>query len=242
MLELEPGQPAKADSSANGLFNFSGIHKEAEGLEPNEVGAGGTLWLARHADVHNPNKVLYGRLPRFKLSELGQQQAAELGRFLAAEPLAALYSSPLLRTRQTAALLAKYHNGLKVQTDKLLLEVRTSYQGVPLVEVGDFNFYEPMGHPDDETLEMICERLLKFIRLAMQRHRGKSLALVSHGDPVVVMHAYYMGLPLRLASLRQPNFYPERASVTRYDFPPEGFTSDPRRVKLSYYQPPFEEA
>ncbi len=220
-------------------MNEVGSHKEAEGLAPDEIGVGGTLWLARHADVHNPNKVLYGRLPRFGLSKQGQAQAKQLGQFLAPEPLAAIYCSPLLRTRQTAAAIAAYHPGLKVQTNQLLLEVRTSYQGVPLVEVGDFNFYEPIAHPSDETLENVAERLLRFIRRFMNKHKGQQLALVSHGDPVVVMHALYMGLPLRLASLRRPNFYPERASVTRYDFPPEGFTEDPRQVRVSYYEPPF---
>lgn len=240
MAQTAPGQSAEVTESAQGLYNFVGVHKEAEGLAPQEVGAGGTLWLARHADVHNPKEVLYGRLPRFRLSKLGQTQADELGRFLANEPLVALYCSPMLRTRQTAAAIAAYHPGLKVQINKHLLEVRTSYQGVPLSEVGDFNFYEPIAHPDDETLEQIAERILKFTQQALKKHKGENIALISHGDPVVVMHARYTGMPLRLASLRRPNFYPEKASVTRYDFPPGGFTSDPRQVRVSYYQTPFE--
>ncbi|MEI6045194.1 MAG: histidine phosphatase family protein [Chloroflexota bacterium] len=205
---------------------------------PAEVGRGGTLWLARHADVHNPQKIFYGRLTRFRLSKLGEQQATELGDYLSDKPLTALYCSPLLRTRQTAEAVAKCHAGLKVQTNQRLLEVRTNYQGVPLADLGDFNFYEPMAQPTDETLEELCERLLEFTRWAMNRHKGETIASVSHGDPVVVLHAYYTGLPLRLASLRRPNFYPERASVTRYDFPPEGFTKDPRRVRVSYYEVP----
>ncbi len=238
MPEVEPEQQqAEKSSPAEGKYNFVGLHKEAEDLDSSEVGKGGTIWLARHADVHNPQKVLYGRLPRFRLSELGLTQADKLGRFLANEPLKALYCSPLLRTRQTAAAIAAYHPGLKAQRHPLLLEVRTGYQGVPLAEVGDFNFYEPMYHPDDETLEQINERLLKFLKQILNRHKGESIALVSHGDPVVITHAYYTEMPLRLASLRNPNFYPERASVTRYDFPPEGFTENPRRVRVSYYQP-----
>lgn len=124
-----------------------------------------------------------------------------------------------------------------MQINKHLLEVRTSYQGVPLIEVGDFNFYEPQADPDDETLEQVEERLLQFTRQALTRHKGQQIVLVSHGDPVVVMHAHYTGMPLKLASLRHPNFYPDKASVTRYDFPPEGFTADPRRVRVSYYEP-----
>jgi broad specificity phosphatase PhoE len=223
-----------------GKYNYTGLHIEPSALGPGEAGAGGTLWMARHADVHNPSQILYGRMPRYRLSKTGQEQAAQLAEFLASQPLAALYSSPLLRTRQTAAAIAARHPGLKVQTNRLLLEVRTGYEGVPLSQVGDFNFYEPLADPSDETLEAVNERLLKFVKRVVNRHKGKSIAVVSHGDPVVILHAYFTGLPLRLASLRNPNFYPERASVTRYDFPPEGFTTDINRVRVSYFQPPFD--
>lgn len=178
-------------------------------------------------------------MPRFGLTEFGRQQAAQLAAFLAERPLEALYVSPLLRARQTAHALTKTH-GLKPRYNKHLLEVHTSYDGVPLAQIGDFNFYEPLAHPDDETIEMVRDRVLTFLRQAMQRHKGREIAAVSHGDPVVILHAYYMQLPMKLASLRAPNFYPERASVTRYDFPPEGFTLDPRRVRVSYYEPPFD--
>ncbi len=217
-----------------------GLHKEASGLHPAEVGLGGTLWLARHAEVHNPKQILYGRLPRFGLTTYGRTQAAQLGTFLAAQPLATLYVSPLLRARQTARAIAEAKPGLPVRTDRNLIEVHTSYDGVPLPEIGDFNFYEPLAAPDDETIEMVRDRILRFTRAALTRHKGQMIAAVSHGDPVVILHAYYCGLPMRLASLRRPNFYPERASVTRYDFPPEGFTLDPDRVRISYYETPFE--
>ena len=62
------------------------------------------LHLVRHGEVHNPQRVLYGRLPNFRLSDDGRamaQQAADhvkrLGR-----PVTALYASPLQRTRESA--------------------------------------------------------------------------------------------------------------------------------------------
>ena len=60
--------------------------------------------LVRHGEVYNPQRVLYGRLPNFRLSDDGRamaQQAADhvkrLGR-----PVTALYASPLQRTRESA--------------------------------------------------------------------------------------------------------------------------------------------
>jgi broad specificity phosphatase PhoE len=221
------------------IHAHTGLHKEAEGLPPEQVGLGGTLWFCRHAEVHNPRQVLYGRLPRFRLTPYGHQQAAQLGTFLAPQPLTTLYTSPLLRARQTAQVIIAARPGLKARTDQLLIEVDTGHDGVPLAQIGDFNFYEPLAHPQDETIENVRDRILMFVRRAIRRHHGQMIAAVSHGDPVVILHAHYFGLPMRLASLRSPNFYPERTSVTRYDFPPEGFTLDPSRVRISYYVPPF---
>ena len=66
-----------------------------------------TVWLARHGEAHNPSELLYGRLPRVRLSPEGRRQAQALADFLAPRPLAAIYSSPMLRARRTAdAVLA----------------------------------------------------------------------------------------------------------------------------------------
>jgi broad specificity phosphatase PhoE len=40
-----------------------------------------TIHLLRHGEVHNPTKVLYGRLPGFRLSERGLEQAEVAARF-----------------------------------------------------------------------------------------------------------------------------------------------------------------
>ncbi len=217
----------------------TGLHKSAKGVKPEEVGLGGSLFMCRHAEVDNPREVLYGRLPRFGLTEFGREQARQLADFLAEQNLAQIYVSPLLRARQTARAIHARFPHLKLRTDRNLLEVHTSYDGRPLAEIGDYNFYEPLAHPEDETIEMVRDRALKFVRQAVQRHQGQQIAAVSHGDIVVILHAYFLGLPMKLSSLRAPNFYPEKASVTRYDFPPEGFTLDIDRVQFSYYEPPF---
>ena len=71
-----------------------------------------TVHLVRHGEVHNPDRVLYGRLPEFGLSELGhemargvaawfEERAAQTGR-----APAVVAASPLTRAQQTAAPLA----------------------------------------------------------------------------------------------------------------------------------------
>src|SRR5690348_3423871 len=120
-----------------------------------------TIILVRHADVHNPNDIVYGRLPRFHLSALGEAEARGTAAALRATPLAAIYSSPQLRARQTARIIAGQHPGLKVHVSQLLAEVLTSWQGMPNTELAErqFNFYDPLHHPTDESLEDIARRM-----------------------------------------------------------------------------------
>src|SRR5437879_3862496 len=63
------------------------------------------IYLARHADVENPRRVLYGHLPGFPLSERGRQQAVEVGRRLRDRGIRRIVHSPLERAAETARLI-----------------------------------------------------------------------------------------------------------------------------------------
>ena len=58
--------------------------------------------LMRHGEVHNPDGILYGRLPGFRLSELGRAMATEVAQHLAAHDIVHVVSSPLERALETA--------------------------------------------------------------------------------------------------------------------------------------------
>src|SRR4051794_22380086 len=90
------------------------------------------LLLVRHAEVDNARRVLYGRLPRFALSAAGRREAERLAEALGREPVAALYSSPLLRARQTAGVIARHHPDAARHVSALLHEVRSAWEGAPL--------------------------------------------------------------------------------------------------------------
>src|SRR5690242_12322635 len=110
-----------------------------------------TIILVRHADVHNPADLVYGRLPRFRLSAIGREQATRTAEALAPVPFAALYSSPQLRARQTAQAIAARHPRLAVHVTQRLAEVRTGWQGTANATMAahQFNFYEPPFAPGD---------------------------------------------------------------------------------------------
>ncbi len=94
-----------------------------------------TIYFVRHGNVHNPAQILYGRLPRFRLSERGLEEARSAGRFLNGTSIAALYCSPLLRTRQTAREIHSFHPALKLRRSPHLIEVLNPFEGRPGAEV-----------------------------------------------------------------------------------------------------------
>ncbi|HEV7215896.1 MAG TPA: histidine phosphatase family protein, partial [Chloroflexota bacterium] len=87
-----------------------------------------TLLYVRHADVFNPENLLYGRLARFGLSDYGKYHAERAAGYLEDEPIVAIYTSPLLRARQTTRILARRHPGVPIAIRSSLAEVRSSWQ------------------------------------------------------------------------------------------------------------------
>lgn len=176
--------------------------------------------MVRHAEVHNPSNIVYGRLPHFGLSAQGRRQAERLARFLAARPVAAIYSSPLLRATQTARILSHYHSNVRVQTSRSLQEVRTGFQGSPnsILKPG-FSFYEPRKDPSDETMQDVFDRMLRFLRSAVARHGGETVVAVSHADPIAIMRIGLESVPLTAPNLHG-TVYPARGSINQITLVP----------------------
>ncbi|MFZ0323396.1 MAG: histidine phosphatase family protein, partial [Actinomycetes bacterium] len=94
-----------------------------------------TVYLLRHGEVHNPEGVLYGRLPDYHLSELGQKMAERVSEHLATIDVGRVVSSPLDRARETAEPIARLHD-LEVHTDRRLIEAENVFEGLTF-GVGD---------------------------------------------------------------------------------------------------------
>ena len=84
--------------------------------------------LVRHGEVHNPKRVLYGRLEGYGLSELGHRMAEASARSLGGHPITALYCSPLQRTRESAAPWQEAF-GLEPHIDERLIEPMNRFEG-----------------------------------------------------------------------------------------------------------------
>lgn len=194
-----------------------------------------TLHLVRHGEVHNPTRVIYGRLPGFHLSERGRRQAQAAADRLRERDIGLIRSSPLERARETAGIIAAPHE-LDVTIDPRLIESATSLEGVARTLAGIFAsprgwwaLRNPLKPSWGESFGEIRERMLAAIWDAAEEAGGRELVLVSHQTPVLVSrHA--------LVGSRVPpwmGFTPcETGSITTL------VLEDERALAASYFAPP----
>lgn len=152
-----------------------------------------TVHLVRHGEVFNPEKVLYGRLSGYRLSELGEQMAQRVGEYLAGRDITHLGASPLERAQQTARPLAALR-GLEIHSDENLLEATNVFEG-KRVSVGDGvlrkpsawrHLYNPFKPSWGEPYIDLAARMRVAIQDARDAARGHEATLVSHQLPIWV--------------------------------------------------------
>jgi broad specificity phosphatase PhoE len=152
-----------------------------------------TVHLVRHGEVFNPTKVLYGRLPGFRLSEAGLAQAGVTARFLTGRDIVGVISSPLERAQQTAAPIAAAH-GLEVSIDARIIESSNYFEG-GVVEPGPGVLKHPQHwhalrnpfRPSwGEAYVDVAARMMAAVDDAYAAAIGHEIVLVSHQLPVFV--------------------------------------------------------
>ena len=170
------------------------------------------------------------------LSVRGRRQAKRLGARLSGAGLRCVYSSPLCRAKETAAAIALASPAARLELAPALVEIRFgAWEGLTFEEIATRYPQElelwnrapaqcvPPG--DSETLPQVAARLRGFLSGLCERHRGETVAAVSHSIPCKLMVALGIGLPLDgIHSLRMDNasmtvldFYEERAVLRHFN-------------------------
>ncbi|MGY1770577.1 histidine phosphatase family protein [Blastococcus sp. SYSU D00813] len=160
--------------------------------------------LLRHGEVFNPAKVLYGRLPGYRLSEAGEEMARSAARWftgVAADPAVTyLVASPLERAQQTAAPIAEAL-GLPIETDDRLIEAASDFEGLR-VAVGDgalrdprhwWKLRNPFRPSWGEPYVEIAARMLRAVEAARDAARGSAAVCVSHQLPIWTLRLHLEG-------------------------------------------------
>ncbi|KKC00271.1 histidine phosphatase family protein [Mycolicibacter arupensis] len=156
--------------------------------------------LIRHGEVHNPDGILYGRLPGFRLSETGQGQAIAAAELLAGRDIVAVIASPLQRAQETATPIAARHD-LPIDTDADLIESANFFEG-KRVSPGDgawrnprfwWHLRNPFTPSWGEPYDQIAARMANSVNRARSRAAGHEVVCVSHQLPVWTARQHLTG-------------------------------------------------
>lgn len=173
-----------------------------------------TVHLMRHGEVHNPDGILYGRLPGYHLSERGHAMAATVAAHLAGERVPTtpadvepvrfdvthVIASPLQRAQETATPIAAAF-GVELGTDERLIEAGNYFEGKTF-GVGDGSLRRPRHWPKlwnpwrpswgEPYVEQVA-RMRAAIDDARRLAEGHEAVLVSHQLPVWITRSFFEG-------------------------------------------------
>lgn len=162
------------------------------------------FWLIRHGE---PEEAVRGRCcGRFDagLSAAGGRQIERVAELLSSEPLTAIYTSPCRRAAAGAEIIARKH-AARVAIEPDLREI----------DFGDFEgrTYDDIAHsypdlyrlwmerptemqfPNGESFAAMRRRVTAALAGLRERHRGETVALVTHGGVIRVAIAEALSVP-----------------------------------------------
>ncbi len=163
-------------------------------------GMSSIVHVIRHGEVENPEKILYGRQPGWRLSQRGEEMAQVIADWSKSIDLGALHASPLQRAQETAAPIARAHS-LDITTDEKLIEAANIFEGQKF-ELGSgvlkhpsswkhlVNPWKPSwGEPYEEQIS----RMLAAVFQVRDAAQGKDAILVSHQLPIWILRSAIEG-------------------------------------------------
>ena len=195
-----------------------------------------TIHFLRHGEVHNPEKILYGRQSGWYLSDRGQEMAKTVAEWSKKFDVGAVLVSPLQRAQETANPLASAHN-LQITTDEKLIEAANIFEGKKF-ELGSGVLHHPAswrhlvnpwkpswGEPYTEQIS----RMLGSLFEARDVANGKDAFCVSHQLPIWILRSAVEGRRL----IHDPRKREcTLASVTSFHLDSEGSIEG-----VSYFEP-----
>lgn len=159
-----------------------------------------TVHLLRHGEVFNPEGILYGRAPGFRLSDRGMAMAERVADRIGDRDITHVVASPLERAQQTAAPLAAAR-GVEVHTEPRVIESTNIFEGRPF-SVGDGvlkrpsawkHLWNPFKPSWGEPYREIADRMWAAVLDARAVAEGHEALIVSHQLPIWVCRLHAEG-------------------------------------------------
>jgi probable phosphoglycerate mutase len=164
------------------------------------------LYLIRHGATTASAEDRFAGSTDVDLSDEGRRQASLLGERLADEPLAAVYCSPMKRTRDTARAIAAPHGIECIARDGLREIDHGRWEGLTRTEVearfgSEYETWEAdpftFAPEDGESGLAVMARALPVVREVVVAHAGRAVAIVSHKATIRLILCSLLGIDAR---------------------------------------------
>jgi broad specificity phosphatase PhoE len=197
--------------------------------------------FVRHGEVHNPQRVFYGRLPGFGLNKQGHREVQAAAHALSRRQIAAIYSSPLLRALQTARAIRALHGDIPLEISPHLSEVYCPYDGQPhrVLDAIRWDVYAGTEPPYEQPGDLLA-RTLRLISAIRSRHAGQRIVAATHGDVIAFLLLWAAREPVTAGHRRSivrlgvASGYPAHASITTLTY---RTAEEDERPAVAYMQP-----
>jgi probable phosphomutase (TIGR03848 family) len=162
--------------------------------------------LVRHGVTPTTGRILPGRRPGLHLSDEGVKQAENAARRIAKlKRVAAIYSSPLERARETARAIARARR-MPVRIERGLLEIDIGqWAGRKLDDLRKRPEWDVVQRhpsafrfPGGESFSEMQARITGALARIVAQHPGRVIVAVSHADPIKAVVSHVLGVPLDL--------------------------------------------
>jgi len=157
----------------------------------------------RHGEVHNPGRVLYGRLPGYRLSVAGRGMARRAAEFVRSldRPIGALVASPLQRTRESAEPFETLF-GIEPVIEERVIEPTNVFEGRQMKRalLNPLNWWHlrrPARPSWGEPYAHVVARMDAAMTDIWERTESGDAVVVSHQLPIWITHLHVAGEPLR---------------------------------------------
>jgi broad specificity phosphatase PhoE len=163
----------------------------------------GVLHFLRHGEHGLLGKVLAGRMPGVGMTERGRAEIASQAERLAREKIAAIYASPLQRTRESAEIVSA-RLGLPIGFRDDLLELDFGeWTGATFDSIRADPRWQAWSTqrslaaiPGGESMRQVQQRVVAALLELNERHLHETVVLVSHGDVIRAVLLFALGMPL----------------------------------------------
>ncbi len=163
------------------------------------------ILLVRHAPTPETGDRLTGRAPGVSLDGKGRQAARAVAAALAGLDIEAVYSSPIERTMETAAFVARPHDLQPVVEPGLIEMDFGRWTGRTLESLRRHRAWQSVQttpsrfrFPDGESFAAAQHRSVGSVERIAGMHEGKTVVAVSHSDIIKLVIAHYLGQALDL--------------------------------------------